>query len=125
MKIQFLCFFLSLSFVLAWRVDRRCLEEGQLLVGDELDGLVLENGNGEDLFPLGDENFNWEDLENLGLEEEDSMNLRGSSRSQNTSSFSNTTRNLQSGRTFNLKLYWKRGACWQGARQNQLKIRSQ
>jgi hypothetical protein len=111
MKIQFLFFVVQFSSVLAWDVDRRCLKEGQLLYGQDVERLEAAidelQGHGEEE-DVDNQQFDFEDLAAFGLEEEDvATNLRGSS-------FSNTTRNLQSGRTFNLKLYWQTGACWQG-----------
>ena len=122
MKISFLVGLLPISSVLAWRVDRRCLEEGQILVGDEVDyqgfeTLELDARNNEE-GALAAEDFDWNDLAAYGFEETDTTNLRGSNQASilrnDTLMFSNTTRKLQSDRTFNLKLTWKRGACWQG-----------
>ena len=119
MRYHILLCILSASSVLGWRVDRRCLEEGHLVIGDEVfaaDGFEVDN-NETDL--LTGEDFGWDDLASFGFEEDEATNLRGSRQGQqfaNSSlTYSNITRNLQSGRTFNLKLTWKRGACWQGA----------
>lgn len=121
MRTYFLVTLLQISSVLAWRVDRRCLE-GELLVGDEADYPSLETGEldaeRQEIDLLSVEDFEWNDLAASGFEEEKTTNLRGRNQATNgndTVAFSNTTRSLQSGRTFNLKLTWERGACWQGA----------
>ena len=114
MKFQVLICLFSLSPVLAWRVDRRCLKEGQLLAGDEVEQM-LEDGEVYEEFDLNDEFFEWDQFSLLDDLDDESMNLRGSNQlfQNRTSHYSNTSRSLQSGREFNLKLTWKQGACWQ------------
>lgn len=123
MKVSILLWAMSMSFASAqWRVDNRCLQEGQMLVGDAVDEMLQIDDKSFEAVTLDDEYFKWDDLTYFDLEDEDvedeaTPSLRGSSASffrNETAMFSNVTRNLQSGRDFNLKLTWTRGACWQG-----------
>lgn len=118
MKIFFLLCMTLIAVTSAWKVDRRCLEEGQMFVGDDVDN-VLEIGNDEadEAVFLDDQTFDWEHLTAYDLQEVETTGLRGSSESffrNESATFSNDTRRLQSGKSFNLKLNWQRGHCWQG-----------
>ena len=115
MKIQVLLCLLSLTPGLSWRVDRRCLEEGQLLAGEDVEQMLKEGELSEE-FDLDDAAFPWDDYPLLDTLDENFGSLRGSKQmlfQNQTSHFSNTSRSLQSRREFNLKLTWKQGACWQ------------
>jgi len=112
--------FLAFSFPVAhaWKISSRCLGEGELLAGDEVDNFFDDEdqyfGDG---FDLDEESFDWDTFAAFDVDTGETMGLRGSdpnSRIQNsTFLYSNSTRELQSGRTFNLKLYWRSGYCWQ------------
>lgn len=115
MKIQALICFFSLAPALGWRVDRRCLKEGQLLAGEDVEQMLAE-GEAYEEFDLDDATFGWDDYPLLDTLDGEASNLRGSKQllfQNQTSHYSNTSRKLQSGREFNLKLTWKQGACWQ------------
>lgn len=124
MKVYLFLWATCLSSAAAWNVDKRCLGEGQLVAGDEVDAIFdemdfeIDDEDDYEVFELDEANFDWDNLSILGSgdEEEEAPGLRGTfvSLSRNQPLFSNSTRNLQSGRTFNIKLYWKKGACWQG-----------
>jgi hypothetical protein len=122
MKLLLAACALSISAVSAWKVDDRCLQEGQILVGDEVDEF-FDNFESMVYEPteLDDEGFDWDDLaiyyrEDQGLQEDIEMEMdrgthnglrgRGNQTAENS-------RQLQSGREFNLKLTWKQGHCWQ------------
>jgi len=116
MKVQGLISLLSLSSVVAWRVDKRCLQEGQILTGEDVE-MMLESEAIQEEFELNDYSFDWDQFPLLvDLDIEGPTSLRGSSvllQNETSSRFSNSSRSLQSGREFNLKLYWRQGACWQ------------
>jgi hypothetical protein len=110
-----LTFLLLSTTASAWKVDKRCLQEGQLLVGDEVGELFKNDQVTYEAFDLEDETFEWGEYSLFDVDDE-ATNLRGSKavRLNNESVLSfNTTRQLSSGRTFNLKLTWRQGACWQ------------
>jgi hypothetical protein len=88
MKTLVLLFLLVLSSVSAWDVDRRCLGEGTLLTGDDV---------GQEMF------------EEMRVDEEDEEGVMF----RNQSLYTNTSRHLQSGGSYNLKMSWKQGVCWQ------------
>lgn len=115
MKIRALICWLSLTPVVAWRVDRRCLKEGQVLAGEDVEQMLKE-GEAYEEFALDDTAFRWDDYPLLDSLDENFANLRGTKQmlvQNQTAHFSNTSRSLQSGREFNLKLTWRQGACWQ------------